>query len=154
MNNLISMSAEFERQKNTRALTYTAGMAGAILLMIIFVKWAIPQKSEPVVDEFIEINLGNSDIGSGTDQPLLPGDAAPLEQTAYIPPQALPTPAEDVKDISNENETSHTAPVVAKPPVSKPTATKINTESRVVKTSRPVTTTVIQRLRRLNRRHR
>jgi hypothetical protein len=134
MNNLVTLSAEFERQKNIRAMAYTAGLAGLILLLIIFVKWAIPQNIQPVVDDFVEINMGNSLTGSGTDQPLSPGDASPAQQVAYNSPAPASSAAEDVKDVSNENETSHEAPPVVKPVVSKPTATKINSESKVVKT--------------------
>jgi hypothetical protein len=67
MNNLISMSAEFEKQKNIRASAITGGIAGSLLILFIMVKWAIPVKSEPPVEEYIEINLGSSDQGFGTN---------------------------------------------------------------------------------------
>jgi len=46
MNNAISMSADFERQKNIQASALTAGFAGAIFLLILMVRGAIPGKTE------------------------------------------------------------------------------------------------------------
>ena len=121
-------------------MAYTAGLAGAILLLIFMIKWNIPVHTPPVVAEYIEINLGNSDVGSGNDQPQLPGDPAPAQQTAYVPPQPVQSATESAKDI-DENETAHDAPPVVKPAISKPDATRINTESKSV---RKTTTTVPQ----------
>lgn len=138
MNNVISMSADFERQKNIRAAALTAAITGAVLLLIILIKLTTPPKVEPVVDDFVEIqlpNLGSSDVGSGTDQPLLPGDPAQAQQTAYSPPQPSHASDEAVKDITNDDEKSNDAPPLTKPAVSKPDATKINTETKVVKTN-------------------
>ncbi|HEU4469899.1 MAG TPA: hypothetical protein VFR58_02345 [Flavisolibacter sp.] len=138
MNNTISMSLEFERQKNARALAWTGGVATAVLLMIFFIKWAIPVKEEQPTEEYIEINLGSGDTGSGDDQPELPGDPAPAQQVAYTPPQPVTSSQEDVKDLTDENETSNDAPQIAKPVVSKPDARKV-AESKTI--SRPSTTT-------------
>ena len=80
------MSAEFERQKNVKASAITFGIAGSLLLLFIMVKWPLPSISQPPAQEFIEVNLGSGDLGSGTDQPLLPGEPAPAEQQAYNPP--------------------------------------------------------------------
>jgi hypothetical protein len=138
MNNTISMSAEFERQKNFRASVLTAICAGLVLLVIILIKMTTPVKQEPVVDDFVEIelpNLGSSDVGSGTDQPQLPGDPAPAQQTAYTPPQTTQSTEEAVKDVSNDDEKSNDAPPVIKPNVSKPNATRINEEAKTVKTN-------------------
>jgi len=130
------MSAEFERQKNAQALAWTAGVAGTIFLMIWLITWSYPPKVVPVTEEYIEINLGNSDMGSGTDQPQLPGDPAPAKQTAYTPPSPTPSHEESVKDVADEHETASEAPVVTKPAVSKPDATKI-AESKTVKSNNP-----------------
>lgn len=135
MNNAILMSHEFERQKNIQASAWTAGVAGAILLLIFLVKWSIPVKTEPPPQEYVEINLGTDDVGSGNDQPQLPGDPAPAQQTAYVPPQPVQAAQENVKDVSSPEETNHEAPAVVKPTVSKPDATKINAESKTVKTT-------------------
>ena len=65
-------------------MAYTGAIAGGMLLLFFFIKWSIPVKSEPPVEEFIEINLGSSDVGMGTSQPLLPGAPAP-EQASSAP---------------------------------------------------------------------
>ncbi len=127
------MSAEFERQKNIKASVLTAAIAGSLLFIFIWVKMSIPQHEVPVADEYIEVNLGSGDEGLGTDQPLLPGDPAPAQQVSYTPPQPPPSREEAVKDAASENENSHEAPPVIKPAVSKPEATKINSESKTIK---------------------
>lgn len=127
------MSNDFERQKNLQASVYTAIITGGLLLLFILVKWAIPTPVPPPAEEAIEVNLGNSDQGSGNDQPLLPGDPAPKEQVAYVPPQPVHATEENVKDVSSD-ETSKDAAEVIKPKVSKPDATKINDENKTVKT--------------------
>jgi hypothetical protein len=132
MNNHLSMSADFERQKNLQASGITAGIAVALLFIFIWVKFAIPHEEVPPVDEYVEVNLGSGDQGFGSDQPLLPGDPAPAQQTSYTPPQPVQSNEEAVKDVSSD-ENSHDAPPVIKPAVSKPEATKINSESKVVK---------------------
>src|ERR1700694_4320876 len=134
MNKAISMSADFERQKNIQASAWTAGITGAVLLLILLIRWPIPVKTEPPPQEYVEINLGNSDAGSGNDQPQLPGDPAPARQVAYTPPQPVQAHEESVKDVATD-EQGHEAPAVIKPVVSKPDATKINAESKTVRTT-------------------
>lgn len=138
MNNPLSMSAEFERQKNLQASIYTGVIAGALLLLFILVKMTIPQPEMPPVEEFMEVNLGSGDQGFGTDQPQLPGDPAPAQEASYSPPQPTTSREESVKDITS-NETASEAPVVTKPAVSKPEATRIDAPSKTVKTPAPAT---------------
>jgi len=143
MNNAISMSAEFERQKNIRAAALTAVITGLVLLLIILVKLTNPIKIEPPVDDFVEIempNLGNSDVGFGNDQPQLPGEPAAAQQVSYSPPQQVQAD-EAAKDVANDDEKSNDAPPVIKPTVSRPDATKTNAETKTVKTNNTVPTT-------------
>lgn len=137
------MSAEFERQKNLQASAYTGAITGALILLFIMVKWSTPVKYDPPVDDAIEINLGSGDQGFGSDQPQLPGDPAPAQQTSYTPPQPAPAVEESVKDIASD-ETSNEAPPVIKPAVTKPEATKVNAESKVVKTNNTNPQPVVQ----------
>lgn len=132
MNNHVSMSADFERQKNMQATAITAGITGALLLIFILVKLSIPQEVYPPVDEYMEVNLGSGDEGFGTDQPLLPGDPAPAQQVNYAPPQPVQSREEAVRDVATDDN-SNDAPPVIKPAISKPDATKINAESKTVK---------------------
>lgn len=130
------MSAEFERQKNLQATIYTAVITGALLLLFILMKMTIPQPEMAPVEEFVEVNLGSGDEGSGNDQPLLPGDPAPAQQVSYTPPQPATSAEESVRDVSS-NDNSNDAPPVIKPAVSKPDATKINSETKAVRTNTP-----------------
>ncbi len=132
MNNALALSAGFERQKNIQASIYTAVIAGALLLVVLLVKFYEPIVPTPPVQETIEINLGSSDKGSGKDQPQLPGEPAPQQQTAYTPSQPVThTSTESVKDVE-ENNDKDAAPVL-KPTVSKPDAKKLNEESKTEK---------------------
>lgn len=129
------MSQEFESKKNIQAGSYTAVVCILMLVIFIFVKWGMPPGPPPIVDEGIEVNLGNSDAGLGNDQPFEPGEPAPAsQQTAYVPPKAE-VAKEDVKDIETDDK-DEDAPVIKKPPVAKPEATKVP-EKEVVK-SKPV----------------
>lgn len=139
------MSADFERQKNFRAWAITGGIAGILFILFIMVKWAIPTKTEPPVEEYIEVdlNLGNSDQGFGDDQPQLPGEPAPAQHAVYTPAQPVHSAEESVRDVAAE-ENSNEAPTVVKPVVSNPTATKINAESKTVKTTNTTPAPVVQ----------
>jgi hypothetical protein len=125
------MDANFESQKNVRAGSYTIFICVVLLLFFIFVKWSSPLPPPPVFDEGIEVNLGNSDEGLGTDQPFEPGQPSAQEQQNYTPPRAVAA-NEDLRDVETD-DTDEEAPVVAKPPVAKPEATKVS-EKEVAKT--------------------
>lgn len=123
-----------------QALLYTAGVAGALLLVVFLVKFYQPAVLPPPQEEYIEINLGSSDVGSGDDQPQLPGEPAPEQQVAYTPVHETPPAAtEAAKDIDESNE-PEAAPVY-KPAATRPEAKKINTETKVEK-ARPTTANV------------
>ena len=89
----------------------------------------------PPVEDGIEVNLGNSDQGFGTDQPYEPGQPSPQDQQSYTPPKAAVTENTDAKDVETDDK-DEDAPVVKKPPVAKPNATKIP-EKEVAKTKTP-----------------
>lgn len=127
------MTADFERQKHLQALLYTAAIAGAMLLMVFLIKFYEPVVPPPPQEDPIDINLGGSDVGSGHDQPQLPGEPAPEQQTAYTPVHEAPqSSSEAVKDVEENNE--HEAPPVYKPAVTRPDAKKLNEETKVEKT--------------------
>lgn len=134
MNNQAALSADFEKQKNIQASLYTAGIAAALLLLVYLVKFYEPVVPPPPQEEYIDINLGSSDVGSGNDQPQLPGEPAPAQQVAYTPVHVTPqASSEAVKDVE-ENNDREAAPVY-KPAVTRPDAKKINDETKVAKTT-------------------
>lgn len=127
------MSASFERKKNSQALMITTGVAAVFFLVLILVKWSLPSMPTLNVQEFLEVNLGNSDFGSGDDQPLLPGEPAQAEQIAYNPPTAVRAVEDNAKDVETDDRNAD-APEIVKPVASKANATKINTTNKEVKT--------------------
>jgi outer membrane biosynthesis protein TonB len=136
---------ESESKKNIQAGSYTALVVVLMLVIFFFVKWGMPPMPEPLIDEGIEVNLGNSDAGMGNDQPFEPGSPAPMkQQEAYVPPKAEPA-KEDVKDIET-NDKEADAPEIKKPPIVKPEATKVPekevVKSKPVKNPQPVTAPV------------
>jgi len=68
MANIGYMQDQFESQKNVKAGTYTLLICGALLCVLLFIRWSLPALPPPPVDEGIEVNLGNSDMGLGDDQ--------------------------------------------------------------------------------------
>ena len=116
---------EFEAKKNMQAGTITLVILALLFLVLFLVGWTTPSMLQPVPEEGIEVNLGNSDAGFGNDQPFLPGKPSPQEEKQqYTPPKAVQTQKEDVKDpLSNDKDED--APEIKKPKIVKPEATKI-----------------------------
>lgn len=139
MNNRVSLTADFDRRNFTQAAVYTGLIAVALLLIVWFVKFYQPVVPLPPEEEFIEVNLGSSDVGSGNDQPQIPGEPAPAQQASYTPPQASNATAEAARDVEDNNEPD--AAPVTRPAVTKPDAKKINTETKTVKNNAPVSNT-------------
>jgi hypothetical protein len=135
MANHAIMHGEFERQKNIKATAITTGITAGLVLLFILLKWPLPSFPEPETQEFIEVNLGSSDMGSGADQPMLPGMPAPSEQQAYTPPSPIKSNVPDVKAIETDDRVTNESPSIKTPPVSKPNATQINNDIKTVKTN-------------------
>jgi hypothetical protein len=140
MSNSLYMTDNFESQKNMKASGYTAMICGALLVLFIFVKWTLPSIPPPPLEEGIEVNLGNSDLGSGEDQPFLPGKPATNDASSYTPPKAAVAPAEPAKDVETDDKDEE-APAVVKAPVTKPEAKRVP-EKEVV--SKPVTKPAVE----------
>ena len=137
------MNAHFESQKNVKASTYTAVICGLLLAIFLLVKWTLPEIPPPPMEEGIEVNLGNSDQGLGTDQPFLPGKPAPNDQQAYTPPKPVVAENNDVKDVETDDR-DNDAPAIVKPTVTKPEAKKVPekevAKNTPIRTSEPVNT--------------
>jgi hypothetical protein len=103
----------FEKEKNIKAGTYTLIAIVVLFLMFFLISWTMPISEEPLLDEGIEVNLGNSETGLGDIPPTVPGDPAPeqAEQTASTP-QSSPPVQEEVTTEDDNDEPD--APVIAK----------------------------------------
>ncbi|MBD0287503.1 MAG: hypothetical protein ICV79_19075, partial [Flavisolibacter sp.] len=49
------MDVHFERQKNIKAAAITGGVAGALFLLFILIRWDLPTITPPVTEEIIDI---------------------------------------------------------------------------------------------------
>ena len=139
---LVSYHPALDRERKMKAAGVTLAVGIGLLLLALFIKWQIPTVDPPLTEELMEVNLGSSDVGSGNDQPLLPGTPAEAVEPAYTPPQPVQqTATEDVKDVDTDDRPDNTdAPEIKRPARPNPTATKINTESKPEKVSAPTPT--------------
>lgn len=128
----------FESKKNLKAGGYTAVICVLLLLVLIYVSWTQPLQPPPVVEEGIEVNLGNSDRGLGTDQPYLPGKPSAEDKEKYTPPKQAVVEKEPVKNVETDDNNKEDAPVIKKAVVTKPNATKIPDKEITKAKARPV----------------
>jgi len=131
----------FESRKNWKASGYTLLICTLLAIAFLFITWTLPSTPPPVVEEGIEVNLGNSDQGLGTDQPYLPGKPSPQDQEKYTPPKAAPVQKVAMKEVETDDK-EEDAPAIKKPPVTKPNATKIPdkeiAKTKPVKVAEPI----------------
>jgi hypothetical protein len=122
------MSATFESEKNRKAFVYTAVICGAILLIALLVSWKLPQHPPLILQDLIEINLGNDDEGIGEVQPLIKGEKSPSSESANQQ-QTSSVKNQDAEEIKTDDATDHESAPVTKPIK---TTTKVNTNSTVI----------------------
>jgi hypothetical protein len=132
------MHASFEAEKNRKAFTYTAIIVAILLLLAFYITWPIIKPPVPLVEDLIEINLGNNVEGLGEVQPLIKGDMAPAQEPAAQQQKAAAAQEPPAKDIQpDDNAGEDAAPVtkpakiipktnnIAKVPVTNPVKTKV-----------------------------
>jgi hypothetical protein len=126
----------FEVRKNRKAALYTLLICGTLLLLLLLVSWNLPFNPPTPVEEGLEVNLGNSDQGLGSNQPFLPNDPSKQDQEKYTPPKTVAATKEALKDVETDDKNPDDVPAVKQPPVTKPQATKIPDKDLTVKTPR------------------
>ena len=132
------MADTFESEKNWKATGYTIGICTLLMILLLYVSWTRPVEPVPVTVDSMEVNLGNSDKGLGTDQPYLPGQPSAEDKEKYTPPKQAVVEKEPVKDVETDDNNNEEAPVVKKAIVTKPDATKIPDKEIVKKAVKPV----------------
>ncbi|HLX92594.1 MAG TPA: hypothetical protein VKR32_12975 [Puia sp.] len=138
------MTDTFESQKNFRASVYTALICALLIALLLLVSWSLPVIQPPVADEGIEVNLGNSDKGSGNNQPFLPGKPSAEDRERYTPPKQAIVEKAPAKDVET-NDKEEDAPVVKKPAFTKPDATRLpkkEIEKKIIRVRQPETSPV------------
>lgn len=71
------MYTSFETEANKKAFLYTVAICVTLLLLFWLIKWKSVSPTTPVIQDFMEINLGNNDEGLGDVQPLIKGNPTP-----------------------------------------------------------------------------
>jgi outer membrane biosynthesis protein TonB len=132
-----------DSQKNVRAALITIAVHALLFLLFFFITIAMAVPVPPPVEEGIEVNLGNSDIGFGDVQPLVPDAPAPETQPEQTPPkqQIAQTVEDKEKEVSERNDAD--APEITKP--EKKTTVVKNTPitNTPVNSTKPAATTVV-----------
>lgn len=131
-----------DREKNIKALAYTGVVCAVVFIIFFFATWTLPQIDQPVVEEGIEVNLGNSDEGLGEVPPMVPGppaeEAEPDVNTPQQVAQQAPAPQQQTFDgDENEADDVPSVPARTKPapkttaPANKPVVTNKPTSQPV-----------------------
>src|ERR1700757_602759 len=114
MQRTVTMSANFEAEKNRKAFAYTAAICTILLLLFIFITWKTAQPTAPVATDLIKINLGNNNDGAGKDQPLIKGEMSPTPETP-VQQQVAAAPKSDASQDNvnpDDNAEKDAAPVI------------------------------------------
>ena len=141
--NYLKANHAFEVRKNRKAALYTLLICGILLLLLLLVSWNLPFNPPIPVEEGLEVNLGNSDQGLGSNQPFLPNDPSKQDQEKYTPPKTVAATKEALKDVETDDKNPDDVPAVKSPPVTKPKATKIPDKDLSVKTPRKIVQTAV-----------
>lgn len=121
----------FEVEKNRKALLYTTIICGLFLILAIFYTWPMQVPPVPIVQDLIDVNLGNEQEGMGDVQPLVKGDRAPDNQSVashQSARKATETPSQNIQ--ADETDDQEAAPVVKseKKKINAPVVNKASTE--------------------------
>ena len=134
MNNYYTMSQSLDVKNRTQATLITVGFAVSAILLMILLKWKLPEFVKTVYEPGIEVELNLpeepellADGGGGGGNPVQASGAPGI--APYTPP--APGENQDSKDIEEDNDIN--SPAITKPIVSKPKATTI-TNTSVAKT--------------------
>lgn len=92
--NTIVIDKSFERKKNLRALGITLLSCSIIFILFYIIKWNKPVIEKPLVEEGIEVNLGDGNTGTGDIEPQVPGEPTSPTDNASIPSTQPETPSQ------------------------------------------------------------
>jgi outer membrane biosynthesis protein TonB len=137
----MNISAAFEREKNIKALSYTTTVCIALFLFFFFAQWQLPVIPQPVAEESIEVNLGNSDEGLGDVAPMIPGEQSSQAENNYTPP-ATSQPVAQQQHIEGDVNEADDAPVVNNNPKPVVHNKPVPANNTVVNKPKPNTTPV------------
>lgn len=135
------MQEQETTSKNVKATVATIVLHGVLLLLFLTVGFKIPVTPPPPEELGMEVNLGNSDQGFGTEQPLAPGDAAPeVAKTSSPAPAHTPVSAQQpitTDESTPDDENAVNVPTKKKIVVKTP---PVNHEETKKKVDKPIIT--------------
>jgi hypothetical protein len=120
------MYTSYETQANKKAFLYTAIICAILLLLFWLIKFKSVAPTTPIIQDLMEINLGNEDEGLGDVQPLIKGNPTPSENDNY---NAAASGSNDNTSETDDNADDNAASLVKptkepnKNPSKTPTAT-------------------------------
>lgn len=106
------MTPAFEAEKNRKAFIYTVLICALLLILFFLIRWKTDPVSQPIVQDLIEINLGNNEEGLGAEQPLIKGERSPSQEATVTPRSSSPQQTVAEKVEPDENAEENAAPVV------------------------------------------
>ena len=125
------LTDKFESEKNKKAFAYTAFICAVLLLLFFLIHWKVESPSIPIIQDLIEINLGNNEEGFGEEQPLIKGERSPSKEeiNAPKPMPSAPAPEEKIEpdDLADKDAAPVNKPVKNNPKVKTKTETPIPT---------------------------
>jgi TonB family protein len=116
---MIALERPKEPFINNKALVWTIGVHALLLLLFFFLHTSTPLDKVTDVAGGLEVNLGSSDNGSGSDQPMSTKDPAEYQasvvfksvaQQSSLPPDMMRSAEEDAPAVNNPNKRKGTAP--------------------------------------------
>jgi hypothetical protein len=119
------MYIAIQSEENKKALIYTTIICTALLLLFILIRWNTNPPPEIVIQDQIEINLGNEEEGFGQEQPLIKG--SPTSEVEKSTPS--PSTADDNSNVTPDDNAEENDAVITK------------TEKKTTKTNLPKVTT-------------
>jgi hypothetical protein len=123
----LQIDKNFEKQKNIKSLAITIFICLGLLLLFVLKTWTLPQIIQPIIDEGIEVNLGNSNDGLGNIEPQSTENGASVSQ----PENAVASPPQPT-----ENNEPNDNGDVATSAIAKPKTTITSTETKP--TTKPI----------------
>jgi TonB family protein len=130
----------FELQKNTKAVVWTIGVHLLLLILFIGYKYSVPAP-QIVEDMGMEVNLGTSDNGFGTDQPEDMDDPAASDKAIAA---VLQQDADENPDVHTTNEEDAPAVIVPSTPrTTSPARRTVPVQPNTSRTRKPNTTTAV-----------
>jgi hypothetical protein len=105
--NYTAQTAYTTEKRDSRAIIYSLISYTVLIMILLFVKWSMPASPVPPFEDGIEVNLGNSEFGSGDVQPMIPGEPSASDETSYTPPKTT------IRTPMHPKSTSRSIPIKA-----------------------------------------